>query len=81
VPDGSPGGGSASSPSPGRGPGWRETLLLASVILAAVFALEIASAALPPVREAFGGFPITIAVLVGGTAGILLLAALRRPGR
>ena len=64
-----------------RSPGWREVLLLAGAVLVAVFALEIASALLPPVREAFRGFPVTIAVLVAGTIGLLLLATLRRPRR
>lgn len=64
-----------------RSPGWREVLLLAAVILAAVVALEVASAALPPVRDAFSGFPVTVAVLVAGTVGILLLGARRRPRR
>lgn len=62
-----------------RGPGWREVLLLATAILVAVLLLELASAALPPVREAFRGFPVTIVVLVGGTVGLLVLGARRRP--
>ena len=76
MPD-APGGG----PPAGRGrlPGWREVLLLASAILVAVFALEIASALLPPVREAFQGFPVTIGVLAVGTAGLLALGIVRRP--
>jgi Na+/melibiose symporter-like transporter len=64
-----------------RSPGWREVLLIAGVILVAVFALEVASAVLPPVREAFGGFPVTIAVLVAGTLGLLLFGIVRRPRR
>lgn len=83
MPDGPPG--TAPAPSPGeagggsRGPGWREVLLLAAAILVAVLALEVASAALPPVRDAFRGFPVTIVVLVGGTVGLLLLGARRWP--
>lgn len=67
------------APRQPRGPGWREVLLLAAAILVAVLALEVASAALPPVRDAFRGFPVTIVVLVGGTVGLLLLGARRRP--
>ena len=62
-----------------RDPGWREVLLIAGLVLASVFALELLSAALPPVREAFRGFPVTIVVLVAGTVGILVLVAVRRP--
>lgn len=65
----------------GRSPGWREVILLAGAILAVVLVLEIASAALPPVREAFQGFPMTIAVLVVGTIGVLLVGIVRRPRR
>ncbi len=65
---------------PGRSPGWREVLVVAALVLAAVFAVEIASSLLPPVGEAFSGFPLTIVVLVVGTAGLLLLIG-RRPGR
>lgn len=81
-----PGGGAGppgSRPSSGRGrsPGWREVLLIAGAVLLVVFALEVASALLPPVRETFRGFPVTIAVLVVGTIGLLLLTTLRRPRR
>jgi Na+/melibiose symporter-like transporter len=64
-----------------RSPGWREVLLIAGAVLVGVFTLEVASALLPPVRDAFRGFPVTIAVLVVGTIGLLLLATLRRPRR
>ena len=63
----------------GRSPGWREVLLVAALVVGAVFAVEILSATFPPVREAFRGFPVTIAFLVVGTVGLLLLIALRRP--
>ena len=68
-------------PGHDRSPGGREVLLVAGMILGAVFAVEILSALLPPVRDAFRGFPVTIAVLVAGTVGMLLLIALRRPRR
>ena len=66
-------------PGHDRSPGGREVLVVAGMILGAVFAVEILSALLPPVRDAFRGFPVTIAVLVAGTVGVLLLIALRRP--
>lgn len=63
----------------GRSPGWREVLLVAALVVGAVFAVEVLSAVLPPVREAFRGFPVTIVVLVVGTVGLLLAIGLRRP--
>jgi type IV secretory pathway TrbL component len=54
-------------------------LAVAAIVLAVVFAVELLSALLPPVREAFRSLPVTIAILVVGTAGLLLLIALRRP--
>lgn len=64
-----------------RSPGWREVLLVAAFVVGAVFAVEILSAVVPPVREAFRGFPVTIAFLVVVTVGLLLLIGLRRPRR
>lgn len=66
-------------PETAPGPGWRDVLGIAAVIVAVVFALEVASALLPPVRDAFVRFPTTIVVLVAGTIGVLALAILRRP--
>jgi len=54
-------------------------LVIAVVVVAIVFALELASALLPPVQDAFVRFPTTIVVLVAGTIGVLALAILRRP--
>ncbi len=68
-------------PRGGRAPGWREALLVAALVLAVVFGIEMLSALLPPVREAFRDFPVTIVTLVAGTAGLLVLLAVRRPGR
>ncbi len=62
-----------------RGPGWREVLLIGAAVVAVVFALELASASLPVVHDAFVNFPTTIVILVAGTVGVLALAALRRP--
>lgn len=52
---------------------------MAALVLAAVFAVEVLSALVPPVRAAFRGFPVTIVILVVGTVGLLLAIALRRP--
>jgi hypothetical protein len=62
-----------------RGPGWREALVIAVGAIAAVFALELASAILPPVHQAFASFPTTIVILVAGTIGVLALALVGRP--
>ncbi len=62
-----------------RGPGWREVLIIAAGVIGVVFALELASAVLPPVRDAFVTFPTTIVVLVAGTIGVLAFAILGRP--
>jgi hypothetical protein len=56
-------------------------ILVAVLVLAAVFAVEIVSSLLPPVREAFRGFPVTILALVVGTVGLLLVVARRGPRR
>ena len=61
-----------------RGPGWREVLVIAAAVIGVVFALELASAMLPPVHDAFVQFPTTIVVLVAGTVGVLALAILGR---
>jgi len=65
-------------PDGARGPGWREVLVIAAAAIGAVFALELASAMLPPVHDAFVHFPTTIVVLVAGTVGVLTLALLGR---
>jgi hypothetical protein len=62
-----------------RSPGWREVLLVAAMVLGAVFAAEILSSLLPPVREAFQSLPVTIVALVVGTVGVLVLITVRRP--
>ena len=65
----------------GSAPGWREVLVVAALVLAAVFAVELLSALVQPVRDAFRGFPVTIVILVVGTVGLLVAIALRRPHR
>jgi hypothetical protein len=54
-------------------------LAVAALVLAVVFAVELLSALLPPVREAFRGLPVTIVILVLGTVGLLVAITLRRP--
>jgi hypothetical protein len=66
-------------PDGSRSPGWREVLVIAAGVIAVVFALELASAILPPVHDAFGSFPTTIVVLVAGTIVVLAFAILGRP--
>jgi hypothetical protein len=66
-------------PEGSRGPGWREVLIIAAAVIGVVFALELASAVLPPVHDAFVHFPTTIVVLVAGTIGVLAFAILGRP--
>jgi hypothetical protein len=78
-PDAAPGAGPPAVPGRDRPPGGREVLVVAGLVLAAVFAVELLSALVPPVREAFQGFPVTIVVLVVGTIGLLVLIAVRRP--
>ena len=62
-----------------RGPGWREVLIIAAAVILVVFVLELASAVLPPVHDAFVSFPTTIVVLVAGTIGVLAFTILGRP--
>ena len=62
-----------------RDPGWREVLAIAAAVIGVVVALQLVSAMLPPVHDAFVQFPTTIIVLVAGTAGVLAVATLRRP--
>jgi hypothetical protein len=66
-------------PEGSRVPGWREVLIIAVAVVGVVFALELASAVLPPVQDAFVHFPTTIVVLIAGTIGVLAFAILGRP--
>ena len=79
VPDPERAPGPGTRPERERAPGWREVLLVAALVLAIVFGVELLSTLVPPVREAFRGLPVTIVVLVAGTIGVLLWIALRRP--
>ena len=75
--------GAGSGPVPHgqrRSPGWGEVVTLAAIILGLVFALEIASRLVPAIGNAFAGLPVTVAVLVAGTIGVLVLVARRGAG-
>jgi hypothetical protein len=65
-------------PTAGRGPGLREVLAIAVVVVLAVLLVEVLSSLVPGLREAFRAFPLTILVLVVGT-GLVLALVLRRP--
>jgi len=64
----------------GRRPaGLREVLLLALLVLGAVLAIEAVATAIPSVRDAFTGSPVTAIVLAIATVAVLALVLLRRP--
>jgi hypothetical protein len=65
-------------PTAGRGPGLREVLAIAVVVVLAVLVVEILSSVVPGLRDAFRSFPLTVVVLVVGT-GLVLALVLRRP--
>ncbi len=65
-------------PTVGRGPGLREVLAIAVVVVLAVLAVEVLSSVVPGLRDAFRSFPLTVLVLVVGT-GLVLALVLRRP--
>jgi hypothetical protein len=65
-------------PTAGRGPGLREVLAIAFVVVLAVLVLEILSSVVPGLRDAFRSFPLTVVGLVVGT-GLVLALVLRRP--
>ncbi len=54
-------------------------VVIASVVLAVIFAIEIASRLIPAVDDVFGRFPTTIIVLVVGTLAVLLALVRRAP--
>jgi amino acid transporter len=62
----------------GRGPGLREVLAIAAVVVLLVLAIEAVSTAVPAVHDLFRTVPITVIVLVAGT-GLVLALILRRP--
>lgn len=63
----------------GRGPGLREVLVVAAIVLLVVLAIEAVSALVPAVRHAFRGLPLTIVALVAGTGLVLTLVLRSRP--
>jgi hypothetical protein len=58
-----------------RGPsfGWRGGLALGLAVLVIVYAVAVATAWLPPLRDLVEHVPVTIAVLVVGTVAVLAL--------
>jgi hypothetical protein len=65
-------------PTAGKGPGLREVLAIAVVVVLAVLAAEVLSSVVPGLRDAFRSFPLTVLILVVGT-GLVLALVLRRP--
>ena len=65
-------------PTAGRGPGLREVLAIAVVVVVAVLLVEVLSSVVPGLRDTFRSLPLTVLVLVVGT-GLVLALALRRP--
>ena len=65
--------------APGRGPGWREVLIVAAIVVGAVFAIQVLTSLLPTsMQEVVFHTPLAILVLVAGTVGLLLRIARRR---
>ena len=67
----------------GRSAGWREVLLVAAVVVGAVFAFQVITSLLPgSMQDIVLHSPLAIVVLVVGTVGLLLGIARRiqRPG-
>ncbi|CAN5762366.1 hypothetical protein BH24CHL8_BH24CHL8_09000 [soil metagenome] len=58
----------------------RDVLLLMAGVVAAVLAANLLSAAVPGLDRLLAGVPILVMLLLGGTV-IVLMRALRRPGR
>ncbi len=54
--------------------GWREVLLVATVVVALVLAGQVVSLLVPPVGDALGVLPLLIVALVVVTALVLLRA-------
>ncbi len=76
------GGGAGDRPPdrPERTYGWREVLLVAAAVVATVLGLAVLTSILPePAQEAIFRTPLTVVVLVVGTAAVLLALVRRRP--
>ena len=60
-------------------PGWREVLLVAGLVVGAVFGVQVLTSLLPTtIQEVVFHSPLAIIVLVVGTLGVLFRIA-RRP--
>jgi uncharacterized membrane protein AbrB (regulator of aidB expression) len=65
----------------GRQPGWPEVILVAAVVVAVVLGASMATSLLPTsVQEIVFHTPLTILVLIVGTAWLLWRIARRGPG-
>ena len=76
-------GGRSGDPSTGRQPraaGWREVLLVAVAVVAIVLGTAVVTSLLPPAgQDLVLRTPLAIAVLAGGTIGLLAWLARRPP--
>jgi len=71
----------ADPQAPGRQPGWREVVLVAVVVVAVVLGAAMATSLLPTsAQEIVFHTPLTILVLIVGTAWLLWRIARRGPG-
>ena len=62
-----------------RAPGWREVLIVAAIVVGAVFAIQVITSLLPEsIQEIVFHTPLAIIVLVAGTLGLLLRIARRQ---
>ena len=66
--------------TPARTPGWREVLSIAALVVGFVFGIQVLTSVLPAsLQDLVFRTPLTIAVLVIGTVGLMTWLA-RRPG-
>jgi FtsH-binding integral membrane protein len=59
--------------------GWRDVLLVAAIVLLGVLVAAAVTGLVPPLADAVGHTPLTILVLVAGTAIVLWRLASRPP--
>jgi len=65
--------------SASRTPGWREAMLLGAIVVGVVFSIQVLTSLLPaPLQDLVFRTPLTIAVLLIGTLGLMAWLA-RRP--
>jgi hypothetical protein len=82
VADGSPTGEHQDRPDgrERRVPGWREVLVVAVLVVASVLGTAVLTSLLPPAgQDLVLRTPLAIAVLAGGTIGLLVWLARRPP--